>query len=76
MVRHQCKDERPSSICSYEDEQISNISSINLSRKDLQSLWVLNATRDASEALSCPTNLSSPNIKVFSPQKTEACRHI
>ena len=31
----------------------------------MQALCVLNSTRDASEALGCKINLSSPNVKVI-----------
>ena len=30
----------------------------------MQALWVLNSTRNASEALASPINVSAPNIKV------------
>ena len=36
----------------------------NLPAKDMQALWVLNSSRNASEALACPINVSAPNIKV------------
>ena len=63
-MRYLCKDQRPSSVYSNDGDKMSYNLSSNLSAKDMQSLWLLNSTRDASEALSCPTNMSSPNIKV------------
>ena len=65
-LRYQSKDQRPGSIYSNDSDSLSTCNmSMNLSAKDMQALWVLNSTRNASEALSCPINMSSPNIKVI-----------
>ena len=63
-LRYPSKDLRPSSIYSDENVESCNLSS-NLTSKDMQALCVLNSTRDASEALGCKINLSSPNVKVI-----------
>ena len=63
-LRYQGKDQRPSSIYSNEDDSFSSNITTSLPAKDMQALWVLNSTRNASEALAFPLNVSAPNIKV------------
>ena len=63
-LRYQGKDQRPSSIYSNEDDSFSSTMTTSLPAKDMQALWVLNSTRNASEALAFPLNVSAPNIKV------------
>ena len=63
-LRYHGKDQRPSSIYSNDDDSFSSNLTTSLPAKDMQALLILNSTRNASEALACPINVSAPNIKV------------
>ena len=64
-LRYHGKDQRPSSIYSNDDDSFSSNLTTSLPAKDMQALLILNSTRNASEALACPVNVSAPNIKVY-----------